>query len=137
MTPQERWRKVEEIYHAAAQFPPAERAGFLRQSCADDGELRQEVESLLAFEGRADPFLDTPALQAAAQILATEQTRHFSGEMLGAYRLLSQIGAGGMGRVYLAQDTRLGRRVAVKVLPPDLCGEARRRERFAPRCHTQ
>jgi TolB-like protein/Tfp pilus assembly protein PilF len=114
---QERWEKVENIFHAALDREPGERSRFLDLACAGDDALRQEVESLLQHEPRSDEFLKSPALELAAELLATDQTNSQYIRKIGPYYVLSFIGAGGMGEVYLAQDSRLGRKVALKLLP--------------------
>jgi eukaryotic-like serine/threonine-protein kinase len=130
MTADERWRQIEEIYHLAVNKPPGERTAFLERACAGDEPLRREVESLLAADSGAPGFLEIPALDMAAREIAAETVGALGGRTLGSYRLLSILGAGGMGEVYLAEDSRLGRNVAVKVLRAGSAGDAARRRRF-------
>jgi Tol biopolymer transport system component len=125
----ERFRQVDGLFAAALEAAPEERAALLDAACAGDAELRREVESLLAAHERAGDFIETHALEAAARA----QARHLAGaagRRVGHYQILSPLGAGGMGEVYLALDTRLGRRVALKLLPSEFTQDAVRVRRF-------
>src|SRR5215213_2700495 len=109
MTP-ERWKQIEDVYHVVATRPECERAGVLAELCVGDQELRQEVESFLAHAGPASAFLETPPLTSELLVSA----RSIVGRQFGVYSVLAPIGSGGMGEVYRAHDTQLGRDVAIK-----------------------
>ena len=127
MTP-ERWKRVEELFHAARTRSPGERVALLAASCGDDEALRRDVESLLNEVG-ASGLLDTPA-HASAQIGSAVTPAAMSGRELGGYQLQGLLGAGGRGEVYRAHDAKLGREVAIKVLPREFTRDADRLSRF-------
>ena len=130
MTPQ-RYREVEEIYHAALEQHSDHRAAFLRGACAGDEELLREVESLLAAGRQAGGFLaSSPQSVRETQTIFDRAGRTLIGRTLGVYEVLSLIGAGGMGQVYLARDTRLERKVAIKLMPGEHCLDPERIWRF-------
>lgn len=111
----EQWQEVERLYHAARERSGDERAAFLSEACAGNKALRGEVESLLRYEDEAKNFIGSPALEVAAKIMADEHSATIP-KMINQYKIISSLGAGGMGEVYLAQDTRLNRKVALKFL---------------------
>jgi TolB-like protein len=125
----EPWRQIEQLFHDALAREPGERATFLDDACAD-GEVRREVESLLAHEERAAHFISSPPGELAAEMLAAERPRSLVGTSVDRYRILAPLGRGGMGEVYLAVDTRLDRKVAVKLLPRERAGDGDRLRRF-------
>jgi serine/threonine protein kinase/tetratricopeptide (TPR) repeat protein len=126
----ERREQVEQIVTAVLELKDSGRAARLDSLCGGDLELRREVESLLAYEGLADRFLETPALEVAAQSLAKDQFATLTGLTVGPYRIDSLLGSGGMGEVYLGSDTRLRRPVALKFLTRELLHDAAALERF-------
>src|SRR5919201_1820958 len=130
MTP-ERWRQVEGLFHAAAELDAGRRAAYLAAACAGDLSLRREVESLLEGRERPVAIMDEPPLdQAALRLIAAERGGEVVGRMIGRYRVLAPLGAGGMAEVYLAEDNELGRKVALKLLPPALTHDAERVNRL-------
>ncbi len=127
----ERWQQVEQLYHAAREHNVEERAKFLAEACRGDEGLRLEVESLLAYDDPAVEFIESPALEVAAKLMAQEQdTRVLAGQTINHYRIIAPIGAGGMGEVFLADDTRLARKVALKFLPLHLTQDKSHLGRF-------
>ena len=134
MTP-ERWQQLKELFNDALERAPEERGAFLANACADDATLLREVEALLAECEQSDSPLDSLpgaiAAQMAGQGAVQQVDASFtSGQMLGPYRLQQRLGAGGMGEVFRADDTRLGRPVAVKVLLAHLTGNPAAVARF-------
>src|SRR5262245_6671241 len=129
-TPPELWGRIERLYHSALERAENEREAFLSEACAGDEALRREVESLLRFDHRAERFIETPALEIAARASAEAGEETLIGKTLGHYRILSLLGEGGMGEVYLALDTRLERQVELKLLPAQFTQDADRLRRF-------
>ena len=130
------WLEVERIYHAALEQEPAAREAYLDECCGDDSQLRREVEELIAYQSRAEGFIETPAVEVMARHAAATSQREFrlsAGERLGPYEILQPAGSGGQGEVYRARDTRLGRMVALKLVSARMLEPAglRRMEREA------
>lgn len=127
----ERWQQLDQLLDAALERSPAERATFLAEACAGDAALRQQLEGLLHSEGAVAEFIEVPAVALAAELMVTQPTPPLRvGQQLNHYVIAARLGAGGMGEVYQAHDTRLGRVVALKVLPVAFSQDADRLRRF-------
>src|SRR5437667_718715 len=129
MTP-ERWQQLKQIFQSALERNPAERSAFLNQACADDPALRSQVESLIASHDQAGDSIEAMAAEAATEMLDDDQAVSIVGKQISHYHVLSRIGRGGMGEVFLAQDTSLGRKVARKLLRSDFTRNEERLRRF-------
>jgi eukaryotic-like serine/threonine-protein kinase len=135
----EQWQAIHELFETALEHPVEERAAFLTEACRGDQEMRRRVEAMLAADARNDLLMDRPAYQDITDVSPTpppDDSQGFTGEMIGVYRLIKELGHGGMGTVYLVYDTRLGRRAALKLLPSDLINNPERVRRFQREART-
>jgi eukaryotic-like serine/threonine-protein kinase len=129
MTP-ERWKQIDELAQSALERGGDERAAFLDKACAGDDSLRREVESQIAYQQQASKFLEEPAYKHAAESIADPQieAESMEGRTISHYRIMRNLGGGGMGEVYLAQDTTLSRKVAIKFISQNsVAGEQARK----------
>ncbi|MGD9561595.1 MAG: protein kinase [Pyrinomonadaceae bacterium] len=126
-----RLEQIERIYQTAADRPPDERSAFLDESCGGDEELRREVESLLRYHNSTDDLLNSPPAVLAADLFAERgENGAFLGKTVSHYKIERLLGQGGMGEVYLAEDIKLRRKVALKLLPPQFSADHERKKRF-------
>jgi serine/threonine protein kinase/formylglycine-generating enzyme required for sulfatase activity len=131
---EELWRRAEDLFHAALERSAEDRQAFLDEACGEDTELRREIELLVSNEENAGSFLEKPIFAHPADTLVADES--LVGQQLGPYHILSPLGEGGMGKVYRAHDSKLGRDVAIKILPPEFAHDPERLARFRREAHT-
>ncbi len=119
MTP-EQWQRIGQLFHEAAELEPDKRAAFLKHACGNDATLQKEVESLLPYSEKSMTPLQSPVIGVMGEVIGEPPHQSIVGQTLDHYKILSPLGAGGMGEVYLAEDVRLNRKVAIKLLPAAL-----------------
>jgi eukaryotic-like serine/threonine-protein kinase len=132
----ERWKQVNDLFQLAVEHAPDTRAAFLDEACQGDEGLRRDVESLLGSYERAENFIELPAFEVAPELVTNHRAGALVGKVIGHYRIESLIGVGGMGEVYLARDERLGRKVALKLLPDSLTTDETQLSRFKNEART-
>src|SRR6266550_1222623 len=126
----ERWQKLDELFHSALACEVEQREAFIAAACDGDDDLRRELGSMLDHYEQADSFIESPAYEVGAETIAGEDLTSLVAKMLGPYQLLSVLGKGGMGEVYLAFDTKRPRKVALKFLHSELTDDSGRVQRF-------
>ncbi|HEU4478092.1 MAG TPA: protein kinase, partial [Pyrinomonadaceae bacterium] len=130
MITHDRWPRIKEIFHSALDHAPAERSVFLNQVCGNDAALREEVETLLIADAETENFLTQPAYEFAAGMLADEPSEFSAGQEVGQYEIECFLSSGGMGQIYEAHDTKLGRKIALKFISPEYAKDPHRVQRF-------
>ena len=123
--PDDYWEILKEIFHTAVALNPSERTAFVEHACRGNESLRKQVESLLESHEETNNFVDSPAYQATAAMLIEEPALK-PGQFVSHYQILSLLGEGGMGRVYLAEDTKLQRKVSLKFLSQNFSEDRQR-----------
>src|SRR6185503_12377767 len=122
------WQRIKEIFQSAQSLSGAELSDFLDKACVDDSSLREEVEALLTADASNEDFLNVPAYEFAASILV--ESEFVAGQKIGPYTVLCPLGSGGMGQIYLAEDAKLRRKIALKLISQQFASDPRRVERF-------
>jgi serine/threonine-protein kinase len=117
------WDQIEGLFHAALAMKAGQRARYLRQACAENESLQKEVESLISALESSNGLMEQSAFELGMKVLLGNQADSMVGKVVGAYEIQKLLGKGGMGEVYLAEDTRLGRKVALKFLSPEFVGD--------------
>src|SRR5215213_40648 len=115
--------KVESVFHAILELSHDDREAYLEQACQGDNSLYAEISSLVSAFYSREGFIDRPALNLGLRLLSKSSELSFIGKSIGNYKVISRLGKGGMGEVYLAEDTKLGRKVALKFLSPEFVGD--------------
>jgi eukaryotic-like serine/threonine-protein kinase len=126
----DRWNKINDVFATWLDLQDEERNKFLSEACGSDQELRKEVQHLIDAHLQSEGFIDTPIFEEAAKAIAGEEGLLKIGQQIGVYKILNEIGRGGMGEVYLAEDSRLERKVALKILRPEMAIDHERMRRF-------
>src|SRR4030095_16271130 len=129
MTP-ERYQRIDQIFQTALELAAESRSAFLDEACGGDTTLRSEVESLLTSDRGGLSFIDAAAFEVATRLLASDEPELTPGEHIDRYEILSLVGSGGVGEVYLAYDEKLNRKIALKLLPSDFTTNQERLHRF-------
>src|SRR6185369_10418198 len=128
MITHDNWQRIKEIFDSAQKLSAAERPDFLDHACGDDTSLREEVEALLTADASNEDFLNSPAYHFAAEILV--ETEFSAGQEIGRYTVLCPLGFGGMGQIYLAEDAKLKRKIALKFISQQFATDPQRVQRF-------
>ncbi|MDQ2921704.1 MAG: protein kinase, partial [Acidobacteriota bacterium] len=126
----ERWQQIDQLFHSVLEQEPNRRGGFLAQECMGDESLRSQVEALISSHEESSSFVEPLIADVAAGLLAEGHARLAPGTTVGHYEILALLGEGGMGQVFLAEDTRLHRRIALKLLPARFTLDPDRVRRF-------